>query len=146
MNATVVVAVAVLLGVSHVAGAAEPAKPSDVAVTGKKVTAKDLEGSKPVAAFAKDDIASFLSTGKPACKHGSVTARFEAPSSFVFVDETIPLDQLSARLKPIRDAGKISCFHVTAATYDKAVYSRLNSELVDGLGVSLFWNETEPGH
>jgi hypothetical protein len=137
---------ALLLCVLHVAQAAETAQAPDVAVTGKKVTAKDLEGSNPVAAIAKDDIMSMLTTGKPACKNGSVTARFEAPSSFVFVDESVPLDQLAARIRPIKDAGKISCFYVTATSYDKAVYARLNRELVDGMGVSLFWNEPDAKH
>jgi hypothetical protein len=121
--------------------AVEPVKNDNLTVSGKKVTPKDLAGSDPVASFSKEDIMSVVTTGKPACKNGTLTAGFESPSTFVFADDRVPLDQLRERLKALKDAGKVSCFQVASQTYDRAVYDRLSHDLVDQLGLSIFWNK-----
>jgi hypothetical protein len=144
MNARTALVVSMLLAALPAANATEPVPPSDITVTGKEVTAKDLEGSNPVATLSKEEIRAVTTTGKPACKNGSMTTRFDAPSSFSFADQAVPIDEFVKRVRKVKDAGKISCLHVIAAGYDKAVYAQLSHELVDGMGVSLFWDETEP--
>lgn len=114
----------------------------DVVVTGKKISKEDLAESHPVAAFAKEEIMSLVTTGKPACKNGSVGAEFDGVK-FRLGDEEFTTDQLLERLAQLKNEQEVSCFHVKARQYDKNTYQHLEKTLVDQKQISLFWDEVK---
>ena len=137
------VALALSFAVPSDALAVESGEDSDdVVVKGKQISKEEIGDSQPVAALSKEEIVAVVSTGRPACKNGSVGAAFDG-EKFRSGDEDFTADQLVERLSQLKETKKISCFHVQARHYDKVMYQLLEKKLVDQRQISLFWDESK---
>lgn len=116
---------------------------SDITVTGKQVTAEDLKDSKKVMSIPKSEIMAFMSAGKPACKQGTTTAKFEAATGLSLDGGAVSADDLIRRAVALKDAGKISCLRIVSHDYDGATFDKLDKALVVPHEISIFWAEPD---
>jgi hypothetical protein len=104
----------------------------DVQFKGRKIDPDELADSEPRQIIGRDDLASVVSGKGLKCKDGALSAGYSHAGGFIFEDGTVAVDDVIAEVRHRHAEGRLSCFFVESADYDRAVFDRLVAAMGTG--------------